>query len=450
MKFKRSENSTKNNAKKFRRSLPSHTTRSKISIIPESLVNLSRMPSKNVLVGRFLFLYKQGVKSKKERIKKLECELQDLWKKFSFPIIDKKSIIDKLTRLINFYERQRKKGEGLNGLFDVTKKQGVWLTTEDKIFYKKQIETNGSIGYCSESVAPTSSVHPSKRIKYKKNEKNDRNPIVEMMTESENEDEASECEEPPIESEVKRRKRSSTNLASTMLRTGISTKKAEVLSRSLNSEGVDLPTPNQSSIWRRPFRDANKSKNKIKEILSDDQQNFALHFDGKKVNREEFQVICLQSKDTLLKLGCVQCKGQSSKDIFEAIVEKLEEFDCFKQIKLIICDTTSVNSGCKNGVVVRLQQHFESLGLMKPQYLGCQRHILDRILRILMDNTLMQSSKKPSINYPFVDQIIENYAVLQANYTQSNLSLDAETNLGWRDDYKFLCHLCQVFQFYEV
>ena len=48
---------------------------------------------------------------------------------------------------------------------------------------------------------------------------------------------------------------------------------------------------------------------------------------------------------------------------------------------MIICDTTAVNTGRLNGVVVKLQNAVISKGFDLPQYISYQHHILDRILK---------------------------------------------------------------------
>ena len=40
--------------------------------------------------------------------------------------------------------------DSLGNLFDVTNSDGIWLATVDKILYKFQKETKGSVGYSTE------------------------------------------------------------------------------------------------------------------------------------------------------------------------------------------------------------------------------------------------------------------------------------------------------------
>ena len=75
---------------------------------------------------------------------------------------------------------------------------------------------------------------------------------------------------------------------------------------------------------------------------------------------------------------------------------------------MIMCDITSVNSGKCNGVVVRLQNFIESFGFEKPQYVGCQNHVLDRILRLGLDSELGETSKTPLIFYLIMEDVLKN------------------------------------------
>ena len=75
---------------------------------------------------------------------------------------------------------------------------------------------------------------------------------------------------------------------------------------------------------------------------------------------------------------------------------------------MIMCDITSVNTGKYNGVVVRLQNFIESFSFEKPQYVGCQNHVLDRILRLGMNLELGETSKTPLIFYLIMEDVLKN------------------------------------------
>jgi hypothetical protein len=116
---------------------------------------------------------------------------------------------------------------------------------------------------------------------------------------------------------------------------------------------------------------------------------------------------------------------------------------------MIVCDTTSVNTGRKGGVVVRLQNEFLKKSLPKPQFIGCQHHILDLILRHLLDFCTPTPSQKPEINYPYVNLLVSQYDHLQTMYVAQD-PLPIGENPGWRDDFKFLYELCEAYKYFKT
>ena len=121
----------------------------------------------------------------------------------------------------------------------------------------------------------------------------------------------------------------------------------------------------------------------------------------------------------------------------------LEEFNLWKSMLMIIADTTSVNTGRKNGVVVQLQKMLEKNGSPKPMFIICQHHVLDRILRVVIDDELQGSTKSPNIEYFFIKDMTSEYDKLKAAFC--NGKAEIEETAGWRDDMKFLFHLTRVF-----
>ena len=114
-------------------------------------------------------------------------------------------------------------------------------------------------------------------------------------------------------------------------------------------------------------------------------KNFCLHFDGKRIGKKDYEVICLTSPTRGINLSAVCCDSGSSERIFIEIKKIIDEFDAWSSIQMIICDTASVNTERKNGIVIHLQREFKNKGFQKPQYIGCQNHVLDLILCHLLD-----------------------------------------------------------------
>jgi len=83
------------------------------------------------------------------------------------------------------------------------------------------------------------------------------------------------------------------------------------------------------------------------------------------------------------------------------------------------------------------------------QYIGCQHHILDRILRHVLDYYNPTTLTKPSFNYEFVDDVINNYNSLLENY-KPDTTMKIVENPGFRDDFKYLFVLCAAFRFHKT
>ena len=107
---------------------------------------------------------------------------------------------------------------------------------------------------------------------------------------------------------------------------------------------------------------------------------------------------------------------------------------------MIISDTTSVNTGRRGGVVALFQQQFKKKQLKIPQFVGCQHHILDLVLKHVMNECLGQISS-PNISYSLTDQVISDYESLQNSFQHNNKILKLQ-NIKWRDDMKYLYELC--------
>ena len=66
---------------------------------------------------------------------------------------------------------------------------------------------------------------------------------------------------------------------------------------------------------------------------------------------------------------------------------------------MLIAETTSVNTKKETGVVIRLQQMFESHRSLRQKLISCQHHVLDRNLSLLMDDQLHGSIQFSYIDY---------------------------------------------------
>ncbi|GLV43314.1 hypothetical protein CBL_03857 [Carabus blaptoides fortunei] len=145
-----------------------------------------------------------------------------------------------------------------------------------------------------------------------------------------------------------------------------------------------------------------------------------------------------------IRLIALKLKAGKAQTIAEGLQDVLEESNLWGSIVMIVADTTSVNTCKKTGVVVRLQQLFEEKGHPKPKFISCQHHVLDRVLRVVMDDELHGPTKSPNIEYFFVQDLMRNYEKLKTAVTNHKAEIK-ETGC-WRDDMKFLYHLTRVFR----
>ena len=106
------------------------------------------------------------------------------------------------------------------------------------------------------------------------------------------------------------------------------------------------------------------------------EENWALHFDGKKDNGKELQAMLIKNAEKV-RLGVLTLENSRAQTIAMGIKDILVYFELWASIKMIVTDTMAVNTGRKNGVVVILQREQKLLNLPVAQNVGCQHHVLD-------------------------------------------------------------------------
>ena len=474
MSFKKSILSVSKNKDIWRRNIKkfpdSVRMRGPVGIVRESLECLCKMPLESVVIGRYVALG-DNEKSRMKRIKVICKELTTLWKKLNFPILSEQSVKRKVETVIRKYDSFLKRPTGsvsvvFGALLDVTKVDGEWLCSEDKTFYETQIETKGRIGYTTMKLASDKTIHPSKRRKISMDTNSPsltKEEVFYSSSDASSESNNSQLSDSEIESvdvestSSKCSTRSavkqyhSTSSSVNLVRYGrLSTRRAAAVCQSLSADGILLPTPSQSGIYKAIYRDARKLKLHFQETLQNEQ--WSLHFDGKVINNKEHQVVVLKNEAKEIRLSVLVFENSKSETIASGLTDILTNFSLWSAIKMIVCDTTNVNTGSKNGIVVRLQRQFKQHGFSSPIYIGCQHHILDRILKHVLDTFFPDVTVSPNLHYPFVSEILTNYETLKKNFA-NNKSLDntaiLEQPQGWRDDMKFLFHLTRVYRHYK-
>jgi hypothetical protein len=427
----------------------SYRRRGRVPSEESSLEEKCRMPLHMQIIGRYQFLGER-MKGRKERIAEISKEVTKLWKnKLNFPHVSDQVIRTKLANVLKTYDEcvRRGKYDALNELFDITKVNGQWLSTEDKQLYHLQVQSKGNVGYSTGQVASKETIHPSKRRKLLSAEAALPSASYTLAsTDSDSGPSDSEYEEEDESTHPPTRKHNKSKVATNLVTsTRVSTSKAAKICKQLSRDGVDIPTPSQAAIYKSTFKQAAKLKEELRETLQMEQ--WSLHFDGKHIEEHEYQVVVLKNERTEVKLDALRLKDGKAETIAEGIAKVLDEYSVWNAVKVIIADTTSVNTGKKNGVVVRLERMFTEKGASKPQFISCQHHVLDRILRVVMDEAISGSTRSPNIEYPFVSELVNKYEELKVQFVNGTEHILDKA--GWRDDMKFLYHLTQVFRFFH-
>ena len=85
-------------------------------------------------------------------------------------------------------------------------------------------------------------------------------------------------------------------------------------------------------------------------------ENWSLHFDRKRINHQEYQVLVLKNEQREVKLQALDLPDGKAGTVVKGITAVLDEYNFWKSIKIIVLDTTSVNTGSRNGIVTQLQK----------------------------------------------------------------------------------------------
>lgn len=77
------------------------------------------------------------------------------------------------------------------------------------------------------------------------------------------------------------------------------------------------------------------------------------------------------------KLEALHQPNGKANTVVKGITGVLDEYNFWKSIKMIVVDTTNVNTGSRTGIVIQLQRLFAQKKLEEPQFIGCRHHIPD-------------------------------------------------------------------------
>ena len=154
-------------------------------------------------------------------------------------------------------------------MFDITKVNGIWLSSEEKRLYHLQLKSKGNVGYSEGKLASAKTIHPSKRRKVQIDspststsatvsscfyECSSRSSSSGTESDNSNYDEENETTS-------KTRKYSKSKVATNLVTsTGVSINKAAKICKQLSLDGVDVPSPSQAAIYKATFKEASKLK----------------------------------------------------------------------------------------------------------------------------------------------------------------------------------------------
>lgn len=227
----------------------------------------------------------------------------------------------------------------------------------------------------------------------------------------------------------------------------MSTRKAHKVCEILSESGVSIPTPTQSGVYKAVMKEGQELKKNFMENLKN--EHWCLHFDGKTIQKKEYQVVVLKNENREVRLAVLELVNGKGETIFNGIKTVLDEFELWSSIKLIVSDTTAANTGRSLGAVTRLQKHFEDIGLEKPVFIGCQHHVLDTILKHVLNDHFDGSSISPNLSYSFISRITQEYEQLKTSFDNTGIPLKKTEKDRWRDDMAFLDHLISCYRIFK-
>ena len=139
-------------------------------------------------------------------------------------------------------------------------------------------------------------------------------------------------------------------------------------------------------------------------------------------------------------IGLSILKDETSKTFTKNIKECIEKYTLKDKIKIVICDTTAVNTGCKNGIVTNLRKFIPTI-----IYHPCRLHVLDRVLRVYLDSVFITSKKSPNIDYQFITDLTLYFDTFVTNYKPNSQKKLVYPNSS-RNDYSELSLLCEAYK----
>ena len=134
-------------------------------------------------------------------------------------------------------------------------------------------------------------------------------PLLPSDSEKNSDKNDDESNEPPEKNNIVLPHHSTTAAVTLVRNVNISTRKVYALCNQLSADGISLPTPSHVGILKAKEKQAEKMKINMKRTLK--KENWALHFDGKKVNGKELQVVLIKN----VRLGVLTLENSRAQTI---------------------------------------------------------------------------------------------------------------------------------------
>lgn len=380
---------------------------SDIWLIGQPIPNIlgAKLPTKKQVMLKLFYLNMEKNITIREAATYTSEEVIGYWNKSRIPHRDKKHVITEIEKIYKSWrtlskhkfrksaknlENQAEFQTRLKTLFDISHKNAMSMikNPEDKIFLENQRSgMEGSLGSMDMKLhqKETRTFQRKENLlkrQYKENEVNMQN-VSDMKVLS---DESSSSDSDFISPQPKKKKETvmSSELSTFLDRTKVSDRNAMfILSAVSKSGGSDI---NNIVLSRQTIRRNRIVNRKLfsSETKSDFECNVPVivHWDGKRIRCENSNTmveglpILISGKDVNYLLGTPKLSKGTGKEIAEAVMDKINSWGIANKVIGLSFDTTSVNTGVKNGACKIIESQLNKDLL----FLACRHHILEILL----------------------------------------------------------------------
>ena len=163
----------------------------------------------------------------------------------------------------------------------------------------------------------------------------------------------------------------------------IVTNDSKKVNRTLGSDSQTVFQPaSHMMVYRERVKERELRIAEMEEKINNIIGPVQIMFDGKKINNRERMVVILQHMmEGVLEEDFARLKTFDSDDsitgqrLFDAMVKELFNQDMLKKVISLMSDTTAVNTGCRQGINIRMKEYFNTV-------LGKDIHLFECLLHI--------------------------------------------------------------------